>query len=70
MRTIGWPYLLLCVFLFLLSQGTFIALGLLPPLFKGLDSAAHRQLGAHLFQLGHGQPAGLRHVPEPRSLRH
>lgn len=34
-RTIGWPYLLLCVFLFLLSQGTFIALGLLLPLFKG-----------------------------------
>ena len=34
-RTIGWPYLLLCLFLFLLSQGTFIALGLLLPLFKG-----------------------------------
>ena len=34
-RTIGWPYLLLCVFLFLLSQGTFIALGLLLPFFKG-----------------------------------
>ena len=34
-RAIGWPYLLLCVFLFLLSQGTFIALGLLLPLFKG-----------------------------------
>ena len=34
-RTIGWPYLLLCLFLFLLSQGTFIALGMLLPLFKG-----------------------------------
>ena len=34
-RTVGWPYLLLCVFLFLLSQGTFIALGLLLPLFRG-----------------------------------
>ena len=34
-RTIGWPYLLLCLFLFLLSQGTFIALGLLLPIFKG-----------------------------------
>ena len=34
-RTIGWPYLLLCLFLFLLSQGTFIALGMLLPIFKG-----------------------------------
>jgi hypothetical protein len=34
-RTIGWPYLLLCLFLFLLSQGTFIALGMLVPIFKG-----------------------------------
>ena len=34
-RAIGWPYLLLCLFLFLLSQGTFIALGLLLPIFKG-----------------------------------
>lgn len=34
-RTIGWPYLLLCLFLFLLSQGTFIALGMLLPVFSG-----------------------------------
>lgn len=34
-RAIGWPYLLLCLFLFLLSQGTGIAMGLLLPIFKG-----------------------------------
>jgi hypothetical protein len=34
-RTIGWPYLLLCLFLFLLSQGIFIALGMLLPVFSG-----------------------------------
>lgn len=34
-RAIGWPYLLLCLFLFLLSQSTGIALGLLLPIFKG-----------------------------------
>ncbi|GKS74288.1 DUF4013 domain-containing protein [Acidovorax sp. SUPP950] len=34
-RIIGWPYGLLCFFLFLLSQGAAIALALLMPLFKG-----------------------------------
>lgn len=34
-RIIGWPYVLLCVFLFLLSQGMFLAMGMLMPLFKG-----------------------------------
>lgn len=34
-RTIGWPYVLLCFFLFLLSQGAAIALSVLGPIFKG-----------------------------------
>lgn len=34
-RAIGWPYALLCFFLFLLSQGSVIAMGLLAPVFPG-----------------------------------
>ncbi|CAN7300394.1 tol-pal system YbgF family protein [Acidovorax sp. Leaf78] len=35
-RIIGWPYALLCFFLFLLSTGAQVAIGLLLPLFSGL----------------------------------
>lgn len=35
-RIIGWPYALLCFFLFLLSTGAQIAIALLLPLFSGL----------------------------------
>lgn len=35
MRTIGWPYALLCFFLFLLSTGAQVALSLLLPMFDG-----------------------------------
>ena len=34
-RVIGWPYTLLCFFLFLLSQGSVTAMGLLAPVFPG-----------------------------------
>lgn len=34
-QTVGWPYLLLCFFLFLLSQGAVIAFTLLAPIFNG-----------------------------------
>lgn len=36
MRTIGWPYALVCLFLFLLSSGAEMAIGLAWPLFDGL----------------------------------
>lgn len=35
MRTIGWPYALLCFFLFLLSTGAQVALSLVLPMFDG-----------------------------------
>ncbi|HEX7863305.1 MAG TPA: hypothetical protein VF555_00060 [Variovorax sp.] len=35
MRTIGWPYALLCFFLFLLSTGAQVALAMLLPMFDG-----------------------------------
>jgi hypothetical protein len=35
-RIVGWPYVLVCLFLFMLSGGSEIAIGMLVPIFQGI----------------------------------